>query len=256
MSFYNIGFIHGTLKLGVDTDGPTEIGGLILHPDYRKGPKKLGKQLSFVRFLFMGLYPHLFKDTVHAELMPPLDKDGQSPLWKALGQRFIGMDYKKADFLSLHNKEFILNLYPRELIYQTLLPPKACHVIGKVGKETLPVKRMLESIGLKYINEVDPFDGGPHYRAPLKEIKPIRTLFSARVDLGLGRDLRRNRSKVLKKLLITLNIPSVPQGLFAAAQVHAIILEDAKGERRIVVSERELNYLGIKESFTTHAIFL
>src|SRR5688572_17480537 len=31
----NTGFIHGTLKLGHETNGPTEIGGLVIHPDYR-----------------------------------------------------------------------------------------------------------------------------------------------------------------------------------------------------------------------------
>ena len=247
----NIGLIHDTLKLGIETNGPTEIGGLILHPDYRKRSEKLGKQLSFVRFLFMGISPHLFKDTVHAELMPLLDQDGHSPLWKALGQHFIGMDYKKADFLSQYNKEFILSLFPRELIYQTLLPPEACHVIGKVDREALPVKRMLESIGFKYTNEVDPFDGGPHYRAPLKEIGPIRTFFSAQVDVDT--DVVPPGSKELKKLLITLDTPeTTSQGTFASAQVHGIIL---KG-KRIIVSCRELNDLEIKEKFNTHAIIL
>jgi arginine N-succinyltransferase len=33
---------------------------------------------------------------------------------------------------------------------------------------------MLENIGFKYTFEVDPFDGGPHYRCPLKDIKPIK----------------------------------------------------------------------------------
>ena len=31
----NTGFVHGTLKLGIDTSGPTEIGGLVLNPEYR-----------------------------------------------------------------------------------------------------------------------------------------------------------------------------------------------------------------------------
>jgi arginine N-succinyltransferase len=35
---------------------------------------------------------------------------------------------------------------------------------------------MLENIGFKYINEIDPFDGGPHYRSKLNEIKPIKEL--------------------------------------------------------------------------------
>lgn len=170
----NTGFVHGTLKLGLDVNGPTEIGGLILNPTFRGHQEKLGKQLSFVRFLFMATKPERFKTFVHSELMPPFDRNGNSPLWEALGRRFLNMNYHDADVLSRNNKEFILSLFPSENIYQTLLPIEAREAIGKVGKETEPVKRMLESVGFKYTYEVDPFDGGPHYRCPLKEIKPIK----------------------------------------------------------------------------------
>jgi arginine N-succinyltransferase len=170
----NTGFVHGTLKLGLDTNGPTEIGGLILDPDSRGHKDKLGKQLSFSRFLYLASHPERFKPMIHSELMPPLDKLGNSPLWEAIGRRFLNMNYHEADVLSRNNKEFILSLYPSENIYQTLLPMEARESIGKVGKETEPVKRMLESIGFKYTFEVDPFDGGPHYRCPLKDITPIK----------------------------------------------------------------------------------
>lgn len=170
----NTGFVHGTLKLGLDSNGPTEIGGLILNPESRGHKEKLGKQLSFVRFLYMASQPEKFKPMVHSELMPPLDKNGNSPLWEAVGRRFFNMNYHEADILSRNNKEFILSLFPSENIYQTLLPMEARESIGKVGKETEPVKRMLENIGFEYTFEVDPFDGGPHYRCPLKEIKPIK----------------------------------------------------------------------------------
>ncbi len=170
----NTGFVHGTLKLGLESNGPTEIGGLILDPSHRGSKEKLGKQLSFVRFLYMAINPDRFKTMVHSELMPPLDKHGNSPLWEAVGRRFLNMNYHEADILSRSNKEFILSLFPSENIYQTLLPMEARESIGKVGKETEPVKKMLESIGFKYTYEVDPFDGGPHYRCPLQEIKPIK----------------------------------------------------------------------------------
>lgn len=170
----NTGFIHGTLKLGYETDGPTEIGGLVLNPDFRGSDQKLGKQLSFVRFLYMAMNPSRFKPLIHSELMPPLDKDGNSPLWEAVGRRFMNMGYHDADVLSRSNKEFILSLFPSENIYQTLLPIEARDAIGKVGKDTEPVRKMLESIGFKYTQEVDPFDGGPHYRCNLKDIKPIK----------------------------------------------------------------------------------
>lgn len=178
----NTGFVHGTLKLGLDSDGPTEIGGLILNPDFRGHTEKLGKQISFVRFLYMAIHPERFKDTVHSELMPPFDKHGNSPLWEAIGRRFLNMNYHEADVLSRSNKEFILSLFPSENIYQTLLPMEAREAIGKVGKETEPVQKMLEKIGFKYMYEVDPFDGGPHYRCPLKEIKPIKKMITGKLS--------------------------------------------------------------------------
>src|SRR5690606_11998207 len=110
----NTGFVHGTLKLGLDTNGPTEIGGLILDPQFRGSPEKFGKQLSFVRFLYMAIHPERFKPMVHSELMPPFDKYGNSPLWEAVGRRFLNMDYMEADVLSRRNKEFILSLFPSE----------------------------------------------------------------------------------------------------------------------------------------------
>ena len=179
----NTGFVHGTLKLGLEFDGPTEIGGLILNPDFRGHSEKLGKQISFVRFLYMAMNPGRFKSVVHSELMPPFDRYGNSPLWEAVGRRFLNMNYHEADVLSRSNKEFILSLFPSENIYQTLLPIEAREAIGKVGKETEPVKKMLESIGFRYMYEVDPFDGGPHYRCPLKEIKPIKNKIQGKLTV-------------------------------------------------------------------------
>lgn len=178
----NTGFIHGTLKLGLDTNGPTEIGGLVISPEYRGHEEKLGKLLSFTRFLYIGLNSDRFKNTLHSELMPPLDKDGKSPLWEAIGRRFMNMDYYEADKLSRNNKEFILSLYPSDNIYQTLLPIEARNAIGKVGNDTLPVKSMLEKIGFTYSEEVDPFDGGPHYKAQISDVSIIKSIKNVEIE--------------------------------------------------------------------------
>lgn len=193
----NTGFVHGTLKLGLDYNGPTEIGGLILNPEFRGHKEKLGKQLSFVRFLYMARNLERFKPMVHSELMPPFDKNGNSPLWEAIGRKFLNMNYVEADILSRSNKEFILSLFPSENIYQTLLPMEAREAIGKVGKETEPVKKMLESIGFKYTFEVDPFDGGPHYRCPLKEIKPIKEKITGVLITNKGYDPKESRDVII-----------------------------------------------------------
>lgn len=170
----NTGFIHGTLKFDMETNGYTEIGGLILDPSYRGHPDKLGKILSFARFLYIAENPDDFTKFIHSELLPPFDQDGNSPLWEAIGRKFLNMNYHDADKLSRENREFITSLYPIDTIYETLLPIEARDAIGKVGKSTEPVKRMLESIGFRYMEEVDPFDGGPHYRALKNDISLIK----------------------------------------------------------------------------------
>ena len=212
----NTGFVHGTLKLDLDTNGPTEIGGLVVNPDYRGNPYKLGKQISFVRFLYMALHKDRFKETILSELMPPLDADGNSPLWEALGRRFLNMDYGEADVLSRTNKEFILSLFPSDNIYMTLLPYEARNAIGQVGKDTLPVKKMLESIGFEYMNEVDPFDGGPHYKCELDNIKLIKEFFQ--YPLGSG-----TLTSQSKKILISFKNKTNP---FISLMVSAEVLDD------------------------------
>jgi arginine N-succinyltransferase len=230
----NTGFVHGTLKLGLDYNGPTEIGGLILNPDFRGHKEKLGKQLSFVRFLYMAKNVERFKPMVHSELMPPFDKNGNSPLWEAIGRKFLNMNYVEADILSRSNKEFILSLFPSENIYQTLLPMEAREAIGKVGKETEPVKRMLESIGFKYTFEVDPFDGGPHYRCPLKDIKPIKEKITGVLITNKSYD-----PKEAREVIISLEHPDHD---FFAFRTHLQV----HGDGQVSMDPQVVKDLGIK----------
>ena len=57
-------FVHQTLRIGYNYNGPTEIGGLILLPEYRRNSDALGKALSYVRFLFIRMHRALFRDQV------------------------------------------------------------------------------------------------------------------------------------------------------------------------------------------------
>jgi len=169
-----IGFIHQVLRFQLDTDGPTEIGGLLIDKIYRRRPEKLGKQISLSRFLYMGLNLERFEDRVLCELTPPLTDEGRSEFWEALGRRFTGLPYQEADMLSQSHKEFISSLFPEEDIYLCLLDAKARAVLGRVGEHTKPAQHLLEGIGFEYLEEVDPFDGGPHYGCKTTEILPIK----------------------------------------------------------------------------------
>ena len=177
-----LGFIHQVLRFQLDTDGPTEIGGLLVDKIYRRRPERLGKQISLARFVYMALNPERFEERVLCELTPPLTDEGRSEFWEALGRRFTGLPYQEADMLSQTNKEFIESLFPEEDIYMSLLDAKARLVLGRVADATKPAQHLLESIGFEYLDEVDPFDGGPHYGAKTKEILPIKT--GRRLPLG------------------------------------------------------------------------
>src|ERR671935_1607891 len=174
-------FRHRVLSIGYNFDGPTEIGGLVVDPGYRGGPEKPGKQLSYVRFLYIAMHPARFRDRVLVELLPKLEEDRRSPLWEALGRKFTGLSYQEADRLSRQNKEFIQQLFPPGEIYATLFSQKIQDAIGEVGPETGGAKQMLTKIGFRYDERIDPFDGGPHYSAPTELIDPIRRFRRAKL---------------------------------------------------------------------------
>ncbi|RMG15880.1 MAG: arginine N-succinyltransferase [Deltaproteobacteria bacterium] len=176
-------FRHPVVAIRYNYDGPTEVGGLFVSPR-RRHRDKPGKQLSFVRFLYMAMHRDRFREEVIAELLPPLLPDGRSRLWEYLGKRFTGLTYQEADKLSRENKEFIYTLFPQDEIYLTLLPKSVRKVVGQVGPDTVPVKRMLERIGFRYAQTIDPFDGGPHYVAKVSELAPVRAY--RRLRLGRG----------------------------------------------------------------------
>ncbi len=167
-------FVHRALRIGYNYDGPTEIGGLILLPEYRRSPEALGKALSYVRFLFIRMHREIFRDKVLSELLPPLEPDGTSKLWEHLGRHFTGLSYQEADLLSKDNKEFIHALFPDDPIHTELLPADVRAVIGVVGPETQGVEKMLRRIGFEYADQIDPFDGGPHFCAKTDDIKIVR----------------------------------------------------------------------------------
>jgi arginine N-succinyltransferase len=167
-------FHHTLLRLGFSYKGPTELGGLVVAPSQRGAPERLGRFVSYARFLFIAGRRESFRDQLLAELLPPLEPDGTSHLWEALGRRFTGMSYAEADLLSSRDKEFIRDLFPLGEIHTSLFDDKARDVIGRVGQQTLGVERMLRAAGFRYARRVDPFDGGPHFVAPTDEVVVIR----------------------------------------------------------------------------------
>ncbi len=167
-------FVHTKLRLRSSTDGPTEIGGLILDPEYRRHPEKCGKALSIVRFAFISAHPDRFAREVIAEMLSPFDAPGKNRLWDAFGARFTGLSFREADRLSLRTKQFIADLFPVDPVYATLFPESVQAVIGQPGPTARAAVRILEKVGFRPLNQVDPFDGGPYYGASRDAIASVR----------------------------------------------------------------------------------
>jgi arginine N-succinyltransferase len=167
-------FLHTKLRVRSTDDGPTEVGGLILDPSYRRHPEKCGKALSVVRFAYISMHPERFESFVIAEMLSRFEAPGTNLLWEAFGARFTGLSYREADRLSASTKQFIADLFPKDPVYATLFPADVQHVIGRPNDTALAAVRILEAIGFHPLNQVDPFDGGPYYGAARDAIASVR----------------------------------------------------------------------------------
>lgn len=169
----DVRFVHSRLMLRSTEDGPTEVGGLVLDPAYRAHPEKCGKALSTVRFAYISIHPERFEREVIAEMLSPFEESGGNLLWDAFGAHFTGMSYREADHLSARDKRFIGDLFPRDPVYATLFPERVQQAIGQTNESARPAVRILEQIGFRYLNQVDPFDGGPYYGAARDAISSV-----------------------------------------------------------------------------------
>lgn len=152
-------------------NGPTEICGLYLSPEYRSSD--FGYLLSYSRFLFIASYPRRFDDTVVAEMRGFFDEKGENPFWSWVGRHFYDVDYEFAIQRQSLTTSFIPDILPKFPIYVDLLPHNVQQTLGKTHEHTIPALKLLFNIGFSLTNEVDVFDAGPKVSAPVKEITLI-----------------------------------------------------------------------------------
>src|SRR5690348_11303126 len=177
-------FRHTYLRLRHSMDGPTETGGLIVTQAMRHRPERIGKQLSWVRFVYIGRHRRRFQDRVIAELLPPSSGDRGNIFWDHYGGRVTGLTFREADRLSIHDKEFIPALFPDSPLYTLLLPDQVRASIGAVRDESRGAVKLLEQAGMTFLNQIDPFDGGPYYGAPTAELVPVRQRRTLKLRAG------------------------------------------------------------------------
>lgn len=234
-------FRHTYLRLRHSMDGPTETGGLIVTQAMRHRPERIGKQLSWVRFAYIGRHPKRFQDRVIAEMLPPTVGDQSNIFWDHYGRRVTGLSFRDADRLSARDKEFIPALFPDSPLYTFLLPDDVRAAIGAVREESRGAVRLLEQAGMKFLNQIDPFDGGPYYGAPTVELVPVRQRRTLRLRIGAA------SAEHARPYLVAHE--DSRRG-FRAVQASA--LEEEEG--RLVVSAGVIQALGLAEGASVDAV--
>ena len=231
---------HQTLKLYVNREGFTEIGGLVILPPFRGLKEHVGKQLSYARFAYMAWHPTRFRPKVLVEFLPELDPIKGNKFWDVLGARFTHLSYREADRLSIHDKEFILSLFPTEKLYCGLLPKSAIKDLGVPGPGAKASIRVLEKIGFRYLKQVDPFDGGPHYGAARQTIPIVRaTRFLKVPKKERTRTILKKSGFVMKSDQHSTRALVTPYGVrdaFISLPSQAIDLLALKGGERVSVT--------------------
>ncbi len=165
-----------SLHLTTEFNGATEVGTLLLHPDY--AGQGLGKFLAKSRYLFIRLFEQLFKEPVIAELRGVTEEGDISPFWEAIGRHFFGnMEFAQADFLSATtDKQFIADLYPKYPIYEHMLPETAKRCINMANRKGQAALNMLYKEGFKDKGYIDIFDAGATVVAQFSDLETYRKI--------------------------------------------------------------------------------
>ena len=102
------------LKLSRIKEGLSQIGGLILHKDYRKSPDFLGLQISAVRFLYIKTFPKEFSPVIEVSLTAPF-KGKTNRFWTEIGSKYLKINYYSALKNLQKDRVRFLSLFPENL---------------------------------------------------------------------------------------------------------------------------------------------
>ncbi|MBX3387347.1 MAG: arginine N-succinyltransferase [Phycisphaeraceae bacterium] len=243
-----ISWTHQMARLERDESGPTELGGLILNHAFRGHPQRLGRFLSFVRFHFIGLYRERFADSVVAEMLGPIDRNGYNPFFEKFTRHFVPRSFPEVYRFSQSSKEFVEGLMPPGLIDLSIMDPEVAASAGSVGPDTEPARKLLERLGFQYRDHIDPLDGGPHLEARTRDIPLVRQTRliksiagGARLPANSGRSAPRAQSRRSNPKSPDLIISTLDDaGNFRAVQSFGTLDPPRAGSAAIVSADAQL----------------
>ena len=141
---------------------PTErhqIGGLILHPAYRKSNYSLGLQISLARFLYMKTFPKDFSSLIDVSLTGPI-KEKQNHFWDETGKLHLKKSYLSAKQIFQKDRVSFFSSFPKKLkIPLDQLSDQAKTYLTKVHPQTLPAYKGLLKKGFYKTNFYHLLDG-------------------------------------------------------------------------------------------------
>ena len=168
----------------------TEVGSLLIHPDYRQFGA--GRWLAQSRYLVIAGDLPRFGDDIFSELRGVIDEDNCSPFYDGVLAPYFQLTYEEADHRSAHGRQAELNaMLPQSPISMDDLGEAARAAIACPHRDGQKALWFLEDEGFRFEGAVDLLDGGPLVSAPSRYIRTIQTSFMAkvvpgRVDQGEG----------------------------------------------------------------------
>jgi len=188
----------------------TEVGSLLLHPDYRSNG--IGPWLACSRYLLIATDLERFGRHIFSELRGVVDEDDRSPFYDSVCAPHFGCSFAEADDRCAHGCQAELNaLLPKDAIALDSLSSDARAAMAQPHAAGRRALDYLEAEGFRFEGVVDLLDGGPAVVAESRAVKMIQQSFEvpiqpskldddrmidAYVALGSGPDFRCCRMSV------------------------------------------------------------
>ncbi len=161
----------------------TEVGSLLIHPDYRQFG--VGRWLAQSRYLVIASDLQRFGRYIFSELRGVIDDNNCSPFYDGVLAAYFNLTYEEADHRSAHGRQSELNaMLPTTPISIDDISETAKAAIGCPHRDGQKALWFLEDEGFRFEGAVDLLDGGPLVSAPSRYIRTIQASFLARVMPG------------------------------------------------------------------------
>ncbi len=158
----------------------TEVGSLLVHPDYRRFG--VGRWLARSRYLLMARDPHRFGAVLFSELRGQIEKDETCPFFDGVLAPHFHLTYREADYRCTHGRQGELNaMLPSMPIWLDEIGLSARRAVGCPHRDGTRALWYLEAEGFRYEGVVDLLDGGPLVAARTGDVAAIRKSFEARI---------------------------------------------------------------------------